>query len=127
MPQSHKTTVLLIIVLSASHLLWGLMYRAQYQALSETRVALARVVQNKKIASFQKLFIEKVLRTDGVVDFTTRVQLQNAVTDIHDEAITEAWDAFLSAQTEIEGQEHVKMLLFLLAEKVYEDRTSMSP
>ena len=74
---------------------------------------------NKKILAFQKLFVDKVLNANGVVDFSTRVELQNAVTDINNADITKTWNDFLSAKTESEGQIKVKELLSLLATKAY--------
>lgn len=87
--------------------------------LDSIKVELNSNIKNKKVASFQKLFIDKVLMSDGNVDFNTRVELQNAVTDINDATISKAWDSFLGVKTEIEAQKKVKELLFILANKVY--------
>ncbi len=80
---------------------------------------LKSIKENKNIFAFQKMFIEKVLKSDGTVSFDTRVELQTAIKNIGDESITVAWNAFLSSADEVEGQARVKDLLFLLADKAY--------
>ena len=119
MDRYNKETLLLIFLLLASNIVWGFLYGSRRSQLVEAQNELETVVQNRKILVFQKMFVEKVLKANGVVDFNTRVELQNAVTDIGDEAITETWNAFLAAKTESEGQNRVKDLLSLLASKAY--------
>jgi len=119
MNRFNKKILILIFLLLASNIVWGLEYVSKKSQLVKAQNELSTIIQNKKILAFQKLFVEKVLRTNGTVDFNTRVELQNAVTDIHDESITETWNAFLSAKTESEGQNRVKDLLSLLASKAY--------
>jgi hypothetical protein len=119
MSNFKKTLAIVLFLLVASNIVWALEYISQRSELIRTKGELSTVVQNKKILAFQKLFVEKVLNADGVVDFNTRVTLQNAVADINDESITRTWNGFLSAKTEAEGQNRVKQLLSLLASKAY--------
>ncbi|MDZ4244836.1 MAG: hypothetical protein U1D98_02865 [Candidatus Gracilibacteria bacterium] len=121
MNQFNKITLFLIFLLLASNIVWGLEYTSQKSQLTTAQHELSTITQNKKILAFQKLFIEKVLNADGVVDFNTRVELQNAVTDIHNEVISQTWDAFLSAETESDGQNRVKELLSLLISNAYSE------
>lgn len=116
---SNKTTLILVLLLLASNIAWGIGYFGQKSALSKAEGELAQITQNKKILAFQKLFIGKVLQADGEVDFDTRVMLQNSVNDTRDEAIIGAWNSFLASKTEIDGQKRVKELLSLLSSKVY--------
>jgi uncharacterized protein (UPF0333 family) len=118
---SKTSKSLLIILLLATNLLWSVAYVIQKNTLKETKASLEAVNQNKKVASFHKLFVDKVLMSEGVVDFNTRVTLQNSVNDIKDDAITNAWSNFLSSKTEEEGQTRVKELLALLTSKVYNE------
>ena len=121
MNRFNKTTLVLIFLLLASNIVWGLEYTSKKAQLVTAQQELSTITQNKKILTFQKLFVDKVLNANGIVDFKTRVELQNAVTDIHDEAITQTWNAFLSAKTESDGQNRVKELLSLLATKAYSE------
>ena len=121
MNRFNKTTLILIFLLLASNIVWGLEYTTKQSQLITVQNELAEITQNKKILAFQKLFVDKVLNVDGVVDFNTRVELQNAIADIHNEAISQAWNAFLSAETELDGQNRVKELLSLLASNAYSE------
>lgn len=117
----YKILIFLLITIIGSNVLWGIKYFVVKGERNLAREQLAKVSENKKILLFQKLFVEEVLKADGVVDFETRVLLQNAVKDIGDEEIVKAWNGFLSSKTEFEGQARVKDLLFLLANKVYQE------
>ncbi|HSR89374.1 MAG TPA: hypothetical protein VLK22_03200 [Candidatus Udaeobacter sp.] len=115
----NKTTLFVIFLLLASNIVWGIEFASKKSQLDIAQNQLSRTVHNKKILAFQKLFIDKVLNANGAVDFNTRVELQNAVADIHDESLTQTWNAFLAAKTETDGQSRVKELLSLIANKAY--------
>lgn len=117
--QSHKKTLIIIILLIVSNIIWLWVFNVKSNKLQKAEAELATVVQNKKILAFQKMFVEKVLKSNGEVDFNTRVDLQNAVKDINDSEITNIWQGFLSAKTERDGQEKVKSLLSTIASKCY--------
>lgn len=73
---------------------------------------------NASIASFNKLFIEKVLKTKGEVSYEDRLKLENAVVNTKDADIAVAWKVFLASATEKEAQEKVLVLLSLFANKL---------
>jgi len=118
---SHKITLILVIIIIASNIAWGVGYFEEKSALSKAHSELSAITQNKKILAFQKLFIDKVLQANGEVDFNTRVLLQNSVNDTGDKAIIGVWNSFLESKTEADGQKRVKELLSLLSSKVYSE------
>ncbi len=75
-------------------------------------------VRNEKIVNFIKLFIEKVLKSEGEVDFETRLALENAVRSIDDEEILNQWEKFTESDTEGQAQIEVKNLLEMLVSKI---------
>lgn len=115
---SNRKISILVILLLVTNILWGVEYLKMNGDFSKAEAELNTVVRNKKIVSFQKLFIDKVLRSEGVVDFNTRVSLQNSVNETGDQDIIDTWNKFLSAKTEAEGQQYVKNLLSLFATKI---------
>ena len=121
MHPSNKITLILVIIIIASNIAWGVGYFEKKSALSKAHSELSAITQNKKILAFQKLFIDKVLQANGEVDFNTRVLLQNSVNDTGDKEIIRAWNRFLESKTEAEGQRQVKELLSLLSSKVYSE------
>lgn len=122
MNPSSKITLVLVIIIFASNIAWGIGYFKEKSALRQAEGEIQTLGQNKKILAFQKLFVNKVLKASGDVDFDTRVMLQNSVNDTGDEAIIAAWNSFLASKTEAEGQERVKELLSLLSSRVYSDK-----
>jgi hypothetical protein len=109
--------IALIILLAAGNVFFGwkaLTYRAE---LKTERGAVKAEGINKQVAEFNQLFIEKVLRAQGDIDFDTRLQLENAARAIGDKEILAQWQKFTDSQTEAEAQVEVKNLLSLLAKK----------
>jgi hypothetical protein len=74
--------------------------------------------KNERIINFLKLFITKVLKTEGEVDFETRLKLENAVREIQDKEILDQWIKFTESKTEDEAQKNVKDLLEILINKL---------
>ena len=73
---------------------------------------------DQKVLNFTKLFIGKVLKADGEVNFEDRLQLENTVRDIDDKTIFDQWQKFVNAKTSLEAQIEVKNLLEMLVDKV---------
>ena len=78
---------------------------------------LASKTTQTKTLDFAKLFISDILNAKGEIDFETRLKLENAVRDINDKEILDAWNAFTGSKDENEAQELVKQLLHLLINK----------
>ena len=93
-------------------------YSAAQQELKQTQEALAVKKTNEKILDFTKLFIEKVLKAEGEIDFETRLSLENAVRGLDDGEILARWQKFTESQTEADAQTEVKNLLELLVSKI---------
>jgi len=113
----NKFIVFILAALIFSNIFWSLEYVTQRKRIENLDNKISAIKQSKNILIFQKIFVEKVLKANGEVDFDTRVELQNAVNAIADEDITAIWNSLLSSKDEEEGQEKVKALLSLLAEK----------
>ncbi len=91
-----------------------------YIALQRTKIAENTVLtyqHSEKILDFTKLFIIKVLKSEGAVSFEDRLKLENTVRDINDKDIFDQWQKFTNSKTQIEAQIEVKNLLELLVNK----------
>ena len=84
-------------------------------SLAQETVTTGRI--QDQVVAFTRLFIEKVLKAEGEVDFETRLELETAVRALGDEAILQAWQKFTESETEAEAQAEVKNLLTVLVEK----------
>lgn len=110
--------VLFILILLAGNIFLWMRYSALQQELEKTKEALAAQKTNEKILDFTKLFIEKVLKTEGEIYFENRLILENAVRSLDDEEILDQWQKFTGSQTEDEAQIEVKNLLEILMNKI---------
>jgi hypothetical protein len=86
--------------------------------LTEKSVIIFPNTKNERIIHFLKLFISKVLKAEGEVDFETRLKLENAVREIQDKEILDQWTKFTESKTEEEAQKNVKDLLEILVNKL---------
>ena len=117
--KNRKTILIIIIlILIAGNVFFGLKYSAVQKELKLTRATLETQQTNEKVLEFTKLFIEKVLKTEIEVDFETRLKLENAVRNLGDEEILAQWNRFVDSKTEAEAQTEVKNLLEMLVNKI---------
>jgi len=117
----NKTKIIYAVILIAlfiSNLFFIIQYRTQKKELEEIKKPLEIRKINEKILNFTSLFIEKVLKAEGEVDFETRLKLENAVREINDQEILTEWQKFVDSKTESEAQQEVKNLLELLMNKI---------
>jgi len=110
--------VVIILFLLAGNIYFVVQYSAVKKELKETRIELQTKEFNEKILNFTSLFIAKVLKAEGEIDFETRLQLENAVRNLNDSEILAQWQKFVESKTEIQAQTKVKNLLELLVLKI---------
>ena len=118
----NKTVSTLIVFLILLNIFSWVAYISRGSELENARNVATNIAQNQNILAFQKLFVDKVLKSDGAVDYDTRRELEQAVGKTNDDAVIAAWNAFLSAKTETEGQIKVKELLSVIADRAYQSR-----
>lgn len=115
---SKQSLFIIILVLFLGNLFFGW----QFSVASKEAVLFSSQIEagkiNRLIVDFTLLFINKVLRAEGEVDFETRLQLENMVRAINDKEILAQWQKFVGSKTEIEAQLEVRNLLELLVKKV---------
>ncbi len=117
---SRRTLIIIIFILLLGNIILGVTVVSRGRELDRVQSVLVISQQNKNILSFQKLFVEKVLDSDGAVDYDTRKLLDQTVGSTNNRAVIDAWNAFVSAKTETDAQGRVKGLLSVIADQVYE-------
>lgn len=119
----HMTAIdiiagIIIALLVMSNVFMYLSYADMKEGVKLRQQKQVVALTNEKILSFSKMFIEKVLKAEGEIDFETRLKLESAVRDLQDEEVFRAWQKFTNSTTEREAQQSVKSLLSVLIEKV---------
>jgi hypothetical protein len=107
--------IVVFAVVSAVLLVQNLNLRKELQ---QDQAALTKSVLNQQAVTFLQAFVDKVLRAQGEVSFDDRLQLENMVRDLKDDAILAEWNKFVNSQTPAAAQEEVKNLLELLTRKI---------
>ena len=69
-----------------------------------------------KNANFLKLFINKVIKSNGTVSYDDRVQLENDVRQIHNQALTDQWSLFVNSKDPKKAEAAATDLMLMLAD-----------
>jgi len=122
MDKKVRNARLAVLVVIGFLLIIAVRYFIQARQLSiDLAAANAKVSTyqtNAQVLSFARLFIDKVLNSNGPVDFDTRLQLENSVRDIKDPELFNQWNAFVNSKSESEAQTAAKQLLSMIARKI---------
>jgi len=110
--------VIVMLILLAGNLFFGMKYFAVQKELRQTQTALESQKTNEKVLDFSKLFIEKVLKGAEEISFEDRLNLENAARGLNDEEVLTQWNKFIESKTELEAQREVKNLLEMLVGKI---------
>ena len=117
MPKSAVFAIIIVLLIGVNLYTISRLVTVNRQLAGLEATATQRTV-NDKVLVFTKLFIEKVLKAKSEVNFEDRLQLENMVRDLKDDAILKDWNAFVGSKTELEAQNGVKELLTELANKI---------
>jgi len=116
---NEKKFLFVILIISLLiNLFLAVKYSVVKKELKEIKKPVETQTFNEKVLNFTKFFIEKVLKSEGEVDFDTRLKLETAVRDLNDKEILDQWQKFVDSKTELQAQEEVKNLLSLLMDKI---------
>ncbi len=117
--KTRLSSNILMIALVMMNIFFGIQYtqniRNEDKLIEEQA---ARTEQRIQVAKFMRLFIEKVLSTNGTVSFEDRVQLENDVRKLGDEQIVKQWQAFVASKDGEQAQQRAITLMSLLSNKM---------
>ena len=108
----------LMVLLVAGNLYFSIQYinnlKTSQAPIVDTSAAEVTKIKN---ANFLKLFIEKVVKTNGVVAYEDRVQLENDIRQIHNKALTDQWVLYINSNKDPKkAQAAVADLMEMLAD-----------
>ncbi len=76
----------------------------------------AREITRIKNANFLKLFIDKVIKSNGTVSYEDRVQLENDVRQIRNPALAAQWELFVGSKDPKKAEVAASDLMLMLAD-----------
>lgn len=110
--------ILFIIILIAGNVLFGVLYFKQHTELVNMEKQVSAQQTNGKILAFAQLFVDKVLKGTGEIDFEDRLQLENSVRDINDAQVFDQWQKFVKSADDQDAQQQVAELFTLILNKI---------
>ncbi len=117
--KTRLSSNVLMIALVMMNIFFGIQYTQNIK--NEDKMIeeqAARTEQRIQVAKFLRLFIEKVLSTNGTVSFEDRVQLENDVRKLGDEQIVKQWQSFVASKDGEQAQQRAITLMSLLSNKM---------
>lgn len=108
--------IFIILVLSNAYFIFKSVSLSTEAAKMQNNVQTSE--KNSKISEFFVLFVDKVLKSEGEIDFNTRLDLENSVRATKDEELLVSWQNFTDSKTEQDAQKEVKNLLGVIAKKL---------
>lgn len=115
MNKTSTILVIIIIILLFLNIFFGFKFFTTQKQLNNN---LSSDETAKKVAIFNKVFVDKVLRSQGEIVYEDRLKLENAAADTNNAQVIDQWHKFLDSQTEQEAQQRVVELLNIMANKI---------
>lgn len=116
--KKNYSMVIICLLLAVLCAFLGVKYYYSQQEAESMKEVVGDYQDSKKIIEFTDMFVADVLQAEGEVDFETRLKLENAVRDLNNKEIFNAWQSFVNSQTEAAAQENVESLLALLVSEM---------
>jgi hypothetical protein len=109
----------LMIILVGLNIFFSIQY-TQNMKLNDAKEAAesAKADERLKTSRFMKLFVDKVLGTNGTISFEDRVKLESDIRSLGDQALVKQWDAFVASTDSDTAQKNAVMLMSLLSSKM---------
>ncbi len=79
---------------------------------------IAKTEERLKVSKFMKLFIDKVLSTNGTISFEDRVKLESDVRALGDESVVKQWETFVASKDSDTAQKSAVLLMSILMNKM---------
>lgn len=79
---------------------------------------IAKTEERLRVSKFMKLFIDKVLSTNGTITFEDRVKLESDVRALGDESVVKQWETFVASKDSDTAQKSAVLLMSILMNKM---------
>jgi len=107
---------ILMILLVGLNIFFSIQYTENIKAQdNESEKQIQEDGERLKVSRFLKLFIDKVLSTNGTISFDDRVSLESDIRRLEDPALLEQWEKFVnSTDSEVAQESAVKLMSMLV-------------
>lgn len=110
---------ILMLLLVALNIFFSIQYTQGLKREDEKTIEEStRLEQRLQTAQFMKLFVDKVLGTNGTIAFEDRVKLEADIRALGDESLVKQWQLFVSSKDSEEAQQSAVRLMSMLATRM---------
>lgn len=114
--ETNKIGEIILIAILFVVLVCNAYFGYEYVSAQKNIAGISEIfLASTKIFSFQKIFVEKVLKAGGEVSYKDRLELESSVQNTNNQDIINAWHSFLASETEEQAQDRVLYLLGLFS------------
>lgn len=109
---------ILLILLVALNVFFSIQYNQNLKKKDEAQIAQAQKIEYRlQTAQFMKLFIDKVLSTNGEISYDDRKKLEDDIRSLGDENLIKQWEVF-STSSGTSTQPSVIKLMSMLSNRM---------
>ena len=109
----------LMIILVCLNIFFSVQYTENIKSeTAKGEQELAKTEERLNTSRFMKLFIDKVLGTNGTISFEDRVKLESDIRVLGDQAIIAQWEKFVASTDSETAQDTAVLLMSMLANKM---------
>ena len=110
---------ILMVVLVGLNIFFSIQYTEGIKRDDAQRIQKEmRAEETLKVSKFMKLFVDKVLSTNGTISFEDRVKLEADVRALGDENLVKQWEVFVASENSEMAQKNAVFLMSLLMSKL---------
>lgn len=107
---------ILMVVLVCLNIFFSIQYTQGLRTEdAKTEQEAAKTEQRIQYSRFMKLFVDKVLGTNGTIAFEDRVKLETDIRELGDPNLIKQWDIFVSSTDSETAQQGAVKLMSMIA------------
>ena len=117
--KTRLTANLLMLVLVGLNIFFSIQYTQNMKIDDVKQTEEAQKTEERlKVSKFMKLFVDKVLGTNGTISFEDRVKLESDVRALGDESAVKQWETFVASKDSENAQKNAVLLMSILMNKM---------
>ena len=109
----------LMVILVALNIFFSIQYTQNLKKQDEATIAESQKIESRlQTAQFMKMFIDKVLGTNGTIAFEDRVKLEADIRALGDDTLVKQWDVFVTSSDSETAQQSAVRLMSMLSNRM---------
>jgi ABC-type maltose transport system permease subunit len=117
--KTRLTANLLMLVLVGLNIFFSVQYTQNMKIDDANKAQESQKTEERlKVSKFMKLFVDKVLGTNGTISFEDRVKLEADIRALGDESAVKQWDMFVASKDSETAQKNAVLLMSILMNKM---------